>query len=153
MIDLQDGETFPKEIRHLKYLESFSVQSNANRQIRTISLGEEICELEYLKDLTIFSFGINALPENFIKLGKKLENLDLASNNFQSLSVVTDVVNEKNFPHLRYLTLTGCRATETLKDMRRLMGTTNTMVGMSVCMLIFLKDNLKESFLEVIDLG
>lgn len=61
MIDLQDGETFPKEIRHLKYLESFSVQSNANRQIRTISLGEEICELEYLKDLTIFSFGINAL--------------------------------------------------------------------------------------------
>ena len=59
MIDLQDGETFPKEIRHLKYLESFSVQSNANRQIRTISLGEEICELEYLKDLTIFSFGIN----------------------------------------------------------------------------------------------
>lgn len=86
-------------------------------QIRTISLGEEICELEYLKDLTIFSFGINALPENFIKLGKKLENLDLASNNFQSLSVVTDVVNEKNFPHLRYLTLTGCRATETLKDM------------------------------------
>ncbi len=56
-------------------------------------------------------------PENFIKLGKKLENLDLASNNFQSLSVVTDVVNEKNFPHLRYLTLTGCRATETLKDM------------------------------------
>ena len=117
MIDLQDGETFPKEIRHLKYLESFSVQSNANRQIRTISLGEEICELEYLKDLTIFSFGINALPENFIKLGKKLENLDLASNNFQSLSVVTDVVNEKNFPHLRYLTLTGCRATETLKDM------------------------------------
>ena len=84
MIDLQDGETFPKEIRHLKYLESFSVQSNANRQIRTISLGEEICGLEYLKDLTIFSFGINALPENFIKLGKKLENLDLASNNFQS---------------------------------------------------------------------
>ena len=65
MIDLQDGESLPREIRHLKYLESFSVQSNGNRQLRTISLGEEIC----------------------------------------------------GFPNLRYLSLTGCRATETLRDL------------------------------------
>ena len=32
MIDLQSGDSIPKEIRHLKYLESFSIQSNANRQ-------------------------------------------------------------------------------------------------------------------------
>ena len=117
MIDLQDGESLPREIRHLKYLESFSVQSNGNRQLRTISLGEEICGLEYLKNLTIFSVGINTLPESFIKLGKKLENLDLTSNNFPTLSVVTNIVNEDNFPNLRYLSLTGCRATETLRDL------------------------------------
>ena len=51
MIDLQSGDSIPKEIRHLKYLESFSIQSNANRQTRTVHLGEEICELEYLKNL------------------------------------------------------------------------------------------------------
>ena len=106
MIDLQDGETLPKEIRHLKYLESFAVMSNANRQIRTIHLGEEICELEYLKDLKMFSFGMNDLPKNFVKLGKKMVSLDLSSNNFQKLSVITDVVNEENFPHLRSLSLT-----------------------------------------------
>ena len=83
----------------------------------TISLGEEICGLEYLKNLTIFSVGINTLPESFIKLGKKLENLDLTSNNFPTLSVVTNIVNEDNFPNLRYLSLTGCRATETLRDL------------------------------------
>ena len=122
MIDLQDGETLPKEIRHLKYLESFAVMSTANRQIRTIHLGEEICELEYLKDLKMFSFGMNDLPKNFVKLGKKMVSLDLSSNNFQKLPVITDVVNEENFPHLRSLSLTGCRATETLKDLTQIDG-------------------------------
>lgn len=53
MINLQDGESLPKEIRHLKYLESFTVQSNENNQIRTIMMGEEISELKYLKNLTV----------------------------------------------------------------------------------------------------
>lgn len=117
MIDLQDGESLPKEIRYLKYLESFTVQSNANRQIRTIQLGDEICELEYLKSLTIFSIGVNVFPENFKNLGKTLVNLDLTSNNFKTLSAITDVVNEENFPVLRHLSFTGCRTTETLKDL------------------------------------
>lgn len=117
MIDLQDGETLPREIRHLKYLESFSVQSNSNRQVRTILLGDEICELEYLKNLTVFSMGINALPENLKNLGDKLESLNLESNNFNSLSAITDVVNEENFPHLKHLFLNGCRTMETLKDL------------------------------------
>lgn len=117
MIDLQDGETLPREIRHLKYLESFSVQSNSNRQVRTILLGDEICELEYLKNLTVFSMGINALPENLKNLGDKLETLNLESNNFNSLSAITDVVNEANFPHLKHLFLNGCRTMETLKDL------------------------------------
>ena len=123
MIDLQDGESLPKEIRHLKYLESFSVQCNANRQTRIVHLGEEICGLEYLKNLTIFSFGIEDFPNDFEKLGKKLEKLDLASNNFKRLSVITEKVNQNSFPKLKYLTLTGCRATETLNDLSLIEGT------------------------------
>lgn len=122
MINLNDGETLPKEIRHLKYLESFAVMSNDNRQIRTIHLGEDICELEYLKDLKVFSVGINDLPKNFIKLGKKMVSLDLSSNNFQRLSIITDVVNEENFPFLRSLSLTGCRARDTLKELNKIDG-------------------------------
>lgn len=122
MIDLQDGESLPKEIRHLKYLESFAIESNANRNLRTISLGDEICGLEYLKELSIFSVGVNAFPENFAQLGKKMEKLDLSSNNFQSLSIITDVINEQNFPHLRSLDLTGCRNTETLYDLSLITG-------------------------------
>ena len=51
MIDTK--ETLPQEIKNLKYLESFHVQSNANRQDREIVLGPEICELKYLKKLSI----------------------------------------------------------------------------------------------------
>ena len=93
--------------------------------------------MEYLKDLKMFSFGMNDLPKNFVKLGKKMVSLDLSSNNFQKLSVITDVVNEENFPHLRSLSLTGCRATETLKDLTQI-------VRMLGCMLIFHKDSRKE---------
>ena len=120
MINLQDGEALPKEIRHLKYIESFAVQSNENSQIRTISLGEEIGELQYLKHLTVYSVGINAFPDNFINLGNKLETLYLGSNNFPSLSVITNVVNQKNFGKLKALTLTGCRATDVLRDLASL---------------------------------
>lgn len=122
MIDLSDGESLPKEVRHLKYLESFALRSNANRQRRTISLGEEIGELEYLKSLTMFSVGIETLPDNFAQLGKKLEYLDFSGNNFQMLSTITNTVNEKNFPHLRHLSLGGCRITETLRDLTLING-------------------------------
>ena len=121
-INLQDGESLPKEIRHLKYLESFTVQSNENNQIRTILMGEEIGELQYLKNLTVVAIGINALPDNFVKLGNTLETLDLRSNNFPSLSVITDVVNKDNFGKLKGLSLTGCRATDVLRDLSLISG-------------------------------
>ena len=122
MINLQDGESLPKEIRHLKYLESFTVQSNENNQISTILMGEEIGELQYLKNLTVVAIGINALPDNFVKLGNTLETLDLRSNNFPSLSVITDVVNKDNFGKLKGLSLTGCRATDVLRDLSLISG-------------------------------
>lgn len=117
MFDLKDGETLPKEIRYLKYLESFTIQSNTNRQIRTVSLGEEICELEHLKNLSVISYGMNKLPDNFSKLGNTLETLNLGSNNFTSLADIMEVVNKTNFPELHSLTLTGCRLTDAYYDL------------------------------------
>lgn len=122
MINLQDGESLPKEIRHLKYLESFSVQSNENNQIRKISLGEEIGGLQYLKNLTVAAVGINVFPDNFAELGNTLETLNLRSNNFQSLSVITDMVNKENFSKLTYLSLTGCRGMDALRDLSLISG-------------------------------
>ncbi|WP_025068517.1 BACON domain-containing protein [Bacteroides gallinarum] len=117
MFDLKDGETLPKEIRYLKYLESFTIQSNTNRQTRTVSLGEEICDLKYLKNLSVISYGMNKLPDNFINLGDKLETLNLGSNNFTSLADIMEVVNEKEFKKLHSLTLTGCRLTDSYYDL------------------------------------
>ena len=130
LIDLKDGETLPKEVRHLKYLESFTIQSNANWQIRNISLGEEICELKHLKELSVYALGLEKLSENFIKLGGKvddsyvgLEALNLASNGFNQLSDITNVVNQENFPNLTALSLTGCRRVDMIKDLSQISGT------------------------------
>lgn len=130
LIDLKDGETLPKEVRHLKYLESFTIQSNANWQIRNISLGEEICELKHLKELSVYALGLEKLSENFIKLGGKvddsyvgLEALNLASNGFNQLSDITNVVNQENFPNLTALSLTGCRRVAIIKDLSQISGT------------------------------
>lgn len=122
MINLQDGESLPKEIRHLKYMESFVIQSNENNQIRKISLGEEIGGLQYLKNLTVAAVGINVFPDNFAELGNTLETLNLRSNNFQSLSVITDMVNKENFSKLTFLSLTGCRGTDVLRDLSLISG-------------------------------
>lgn len=130
LIDLKDGETLPKEVRHLKYLESFTIQNNANWQIRNISLGEEICELKHLKELSVYALGLEKLSENFIKLGGKvddsyvgLEALNLASNGFNQLSDITNVVNQENFPNLTALSLTGCRRVDIIKDLSQISGT------------------------------
>lgn len=119
MIDMKDGETLPKEIRHLKYLESFSIRSNANSQIRNTHLGEEICELKYLKELILYSYGITELPQNFPKLGEKLEVLGLSAANFSKLSDITKVVNKKNFPELKSLALNGSRRIDHLTDLSK----------------------------------
>ena len=107
MFNLQEGETFPREIRYLKYLESVTLQSNTNRQIREMDLGEEIGELEHLKSLTVNSYGLKGLPANFVRLGQTLEKLDLGANNFAKLTDITTVVNKTNFPKLKVLKLSG----------------------------------------------
>ena len=120
MFNLKSGETLPKEVGNLKFLESFSVAANENNQIREVKLGEEICSLKYLKNLTVQAYGLTQLPSNFVKLGSSLETLNLVSNNFNKLSDITDIVNEKNFPKLRNLILYAQRRTDVVTNIASL---------------------------------
>ena len=120
MFNLKSGETLPKEVGNLKFLESFSVAANENNQIREVKLGEEICSLKYLKNLTVQAYGLTQLPTNFVKLGKSLETLNLVSNNFNKLSDITNIVNEKNFPKLRNLILYAQRRTDVVTNIASL---------------------------------
>lgn len=120
MFNLKSGETLPKEVGNLKFLESFSVAANENNQIREVKLGNEICSLKYLKNLTVQAYGLTQLPASFVKLGKSLESLNLVSNNFNKLSDITDIVNEKNFPKLRNLILYAQRRTDVVTNIASL---------------------------------
>lgn len=120
MFNLKSGETLPKEVGNLKFLESFSVAANENNQIREVNLGDEICSLKYLKNLTVQAYGLTQLPANFAKLGSSLETLNLVSNNFNKLSDITNIVNEKNFPKLRNLILYAQRRTDVVTNIASL---------------------------------
>lgn len=120
MFNLKSGETLPKEVGNLKFLESFSVAANENNQIREVNLGDEICSLKYLKNLTVQAYGLTQLPSNFVNLGKSLETLNLVSNNFNKLSDITNIVNEKNFPKLRNLILYAQRRTDVVTNIASL---------------------------------
>lgn len=120
MFNLKSGETLPKEVGNLKFLESFSVAANENNQIREVKLGDDICSLKYLKNLTVQAYGLTQLPANFVKLGKSLESLNLVSNNFNKLSDITNIVNEKNFSKLRNLILYAQRRTDVVTNIASL---------------------------------
>ena len=126
MFNLKSGETLPKEVGNLKFLESFSVAANENNQIREVKLGDDICSLKYLKNLTVQAYGLTQLPSNFAKLGSSLETLNLVSNNFNKLSDITNVVNEKNFPKLRNLILYAQRRTDVAIDLSKLEKNSNS---------------------------
>lgn len=108
-------ESIPQELRYLKYIETLNIYSNVNTMLLSIELGNEICDLEYLKHLQIGAFGLVSLPDDFVKLGDKLESLDLNSNNF---SEVPAVLTPENFPKLKSLNLLACRRW-TLSDLRK----------------------------------
>lgn len=120
MFNLKSGETLPKEVGNLKFLESFSVAANENNQIREVELGDDICSLKYLKNLTVQAYGLTQLPTDFAKLGSSLETLNLVSNNFNKLSDITNIVNEKNFPKLRNLILYAQRRTDVVTNIASL---------------------------------
>ena len=49
--------------------------------------------------------------------------MNLASNGFNQLSDITNVVNQENFPNLTALSLTGCRRVDIIKDLSQISGT------------------------------
>ena len=112
---LNTKETIPAEIRHLKYLESLAISSNVNTMLLNIELGSEICELEYLKYLTIFSYGLVSLPDDFVKLGNSLVALDLSANNFPE---IPEILTPENFPKLKSLSFVASRRWQTI-DLRK----------------------------------
>lgn len=107
-------ESIPEEIRYLKYIETLEIYSNVNTMLLSIELGSEICELEHLKHLQIGAFGLVSLPDDFVKL-KKLESLDLNSNNFPD---VPSVLTKENFPNLKSLNILACQRWS-LYDLRK----------------------------------
>ena len=108
-------ESLPLELRYLKYIETLNIYSNVNTMLLSIELGNEICDLEYLKHLQIGAFGLVSLPDDFVKLGDKLETLDLNSNNFPE---VPHMLTPENFPKLKKLDILACRRW-TVTDLRR----------------------------------
>lgn len=99
-------ETIPQEIHYLKYLESLNISTNTNTMLLSIDLGSDICELDYLKELTLFSYGLVSLPDDFVKLGKSLEYLDLSANNFND---IPEILTPENFPKLKNLRMIASR--------------------------------------------
>lgn len=108
-------ESVPMEIKYLKYVESLSVSSNVNTMLKSIDLGSDICSLKYLKNLTLFSYGIVSLPDDFKNLGATLERLDLSANN---LPEIPSVLTKENFPKLKSINLVANRRRNTI-DIRR----------------------------------
>lgn len=108
----EDG--IPVEVKHLKYLETLSLYGNVNTMLKDIDLCPEIATLNYLKALRIGAMGLVSLPDNFAELGDTLEELDLNSNNFNT---IPKVINSENFPHLKSLNLTANRRSST-SDLR-----------------------------------
>lgn len=108
----------PVEVKHLKYLETLSFFGNVNTMLKSIDLCPEIATLAYLKALRIGAMGLVSLPDNFAELGDTLEELDLNSNNFNSLH---KSITKANFPHLRSLNLTANRRSS-VSDLRSASG-------------------------------
>lgn len=111
-------DDIPVEIKHLKYLETLSLFGNVNTMLKNINLCPEIASLNYLKALRIGAMGLVSLPDNFAELGDTLEELDLNSNNFNT---IPKVINRENFPHLKSLIFIANRRS-TVSDLRSASG-------------------------------
>lgn len=111
-------DDIPVEIKHLKYLETLSLFGNVNTMLKEINLCPEIASLNYLKALRIGAMGLVSLPDNFAELGDTLEELDLNSNNFNT---IPKVINRENFPLLKSLIFIANRRS-TVSDLRSASG-------------------------------
>ena len=112
-------ESVPAEVTHLKYVETLEFFSNVNNGLKSIKLGNEVCQLEYLKNLRLDAYGLTELPDinELKKLGDKLEVLSLSSNNFNKIPAV---LNKEIIPNLKVLKMNANRRREVVSDLTTL---------------------------------
>lgn len=112
-------ESVPAEVTHLKYVETLEFFSNVNNGLKSIKLGNEVCQLEYLKNLRLDAYGLTELPEinELKKLGGKLEVLSLSSNNFNKIPAV---LNKEILPNLKVLKMNANRRRDVVSDLTTL---------------------------------
>lgn len=115
----QTEESIPAEVTHLKYVETLEFFSNANNGLKSIKLGNEVCQLEYLKNLRLDAYGLTELPDinELKKLGDKLEVLSLSSNNFNKIPAV---LNKEILPNLKVLKMNANRRRDVVSDLTTL---------------------------------
>lgn len=115
----QTEESVPAEVTHLKYVETLEFFSNANNGLKSIKLGNEVCQLEYLKNLRLDAYGLTELPDinELKKLGGKLEVLSLSSNNFNKIPAV---LNKEILPNLKVLKMNANRRRDVVSDLTTL---------------------------------
>ena len=112
-------ESVPAEVTHLKYVETLEFFSNVNNGLKSIKLGNEVCQLEYLKNLRLDAYGLTELPDinELKKLGDKLEVLSLSSNNFNKIPAV---LNKEILPNLKVLKMNANRTRDVVSDLTTL---------------------------------
>lgn len=112
-------ESVPTEVTHLKYVETLEFFSNVNNGLKSIKLGNEVCQLEYLKNLRLDAYGLTELPDinELKKLGDKLEVLSLSSNNFNKIPAV---LNKEILPNLKVLKMNANRRRDVVSDLTTL---------------------------------
>lgn len=111
----ETNKALPYEVQFLDAAEEISFRSNISHQKYSLSIGEYITQLKYLKRLTVFAYGLNELPASMVNM-KRLEYLDLSANVFDESPV--DIVNKENFPNMKVLNFAGCRRVDFISDMR-----------------------------------
>ena len=87
--------------------------------MKSIKLGNEVCQLEYLKNLRLDAYGLTELPDinELKKLGGKLEVLSLSSNNFNKIPAV---LNKEILPNLKVLKMNANRRRDVVSDLTTL---------------------------------
>lgn len=107
-------ESIPQEVHYLTYVETLSFFSNTNTANKNIILEDNLSGLKYLKDLTVNAYGLIGLADDLVKLGDRLERLNIGSNNFTD---IPSMLTKENFPKLKALDLRTNRR-GTLLDLR-----------------------------------
>ncbi|MGL5918911.1 MAG: BACON domain-containing protein, partial [Bacteroidales bacterium] len=97
-------ESLPYQVKFLTKLEYLAVRSNANSHLKSIELTPEVCELQNLKILDLFAYGISSLPKEMSQM-KSLEELNISSNHLSEIPM--DIL--RDLPNLKAFSMIGCR--------------------------------------------